>query len=518
MGINISTEEVAIFESFGAKQIQDQDATLLSAGIKPKEQDINIRSFLDINGTTAALIKTIAILQIVTITNQYIEAEKLVKNQINELSIKLQEIITDWNTIKNAYGEKKAELILRKTGYYELKAHYMDPDESDCTLSIKNDSDNEIGIEDEPIEMNTNDQNRRSLNNSIHVTKKKVQYMEKQSFHKHILGVNCIASEVTNKELEQMIKEDMIALYELNQTISHTKILLKNVPKHVTKEMLKDTVEAKIRNLPPNTTDQQLEGELLPRHAKHWKVYNINKYKMETLDIKEVTEDNLVDETRMIMEETAEEIVEESTIKYNQIKINKGNTEVKLNARKNDEEQKELEQITNKLKELRIMDHSNDTLTIVTHNELEDQYITITAIHEENVREGKNKNMIIIQVYKPNNDRDSRSKIKKMIKKWINRKDRDKWKIIIMADLNENMDKLEAIFQNNEELEYIWSSGSHKARIDYILANLNLKNRIIEFKLKNSKKFTDSDHKILIVKIMKNKERKTQWEKLRKKQ
>ncbi|RIA94260.1 hypothetical protein C1645_734950 [Glomus cerebriforme] len=398
MGINISTEEVAIFEGFGAKQVQEQDATLLAAE------------------------------QLVTLTNQYIEAEKFAKHRIEELSNKLQETITDRNTLKNAYGEKQPEILLRETGYYESKAHYADPNESDCASSIINDSEDEsmtesltnrfrnmeipqsvtargkrpVGVEDEPIETKENNKNGRSLNNSIHATKKKIQHEEKQSFHKHVLGVNCAASGVTNEGLEQMIKEDMISsnisyeqikeifvnhnnhmtvtvaqlkdankimmtdhgrkykyvkLYELNQTIGHTKILLKNVSKHVTKEMIKEAVEgkigtvgklnykvnevridvevevevqipdqkfkemwsigcngyrievqqiqtvsermlknrrrffAKIKNLPPNSTDQQLEGELLPRHAKHWKVYNVNDHMMEGLVLFESAKD-----------------------------------------------------------------------------------------------------------------------------------------------------------------------------------------------------------------------------------
>ncbi|RIA82097.1 hypothetical protein C1645_835896, partial [Glomus cerebriforme] len=39
----------------------------------------------------------------------------------------------------------------------------------------------------------------------------------------------------------------------------------------------------KIKNLPPNSTDQQLESELLPRHAKFWKVYKVNEERMEAL-------------------------------------------------------------------------------------------------------------------------------------------------------------------------------------------------------------------------------------------
>ncbi|RIA90918.1 hypothetical protein C1645_737509 [Glomus cerebriforme] len=37
----------------------------------------------------------------------------------------------------------------------------------------------------------------------------------------------------------------------------------------------------KILNIQPNTTEQQLEKELISRHAKHWKVYNIEDVKME---------------------------------------------------------------------------------------------------------------------------------------------------------------------------------------------------------------------------------------------
>ncbi|RIA80310.1 hypothetical protein C1645_810499 [Glomus cerebriforme] len=453
MGINISTEEVAIFEGFGAKQVQEQDNTLLLAGITPEEQDIMIRKFLDINGATAALIRTIATLvhektkgqteslcqaeymsnllrdkneikqlqeQITILTNKYRETERTAKAQIEDLSNKLQEVITDRNTLQNAYGDERAIMVTRETGYYESKDHYRDLDESDCASSIRNETDDESmtdsltnrfktleipqsikakgkrpeGKEEEPMEIEVKDKKGNSLNNSIHATKKKHQHKEKQSSQKHVLGVNCAACGVNKEELMQLIKEDMITcnisyehiqeifvnhnnhmtvtvaqlndankiimkdhgreykyvkLYELNQTIGHTKILLKNVSKHVTREMLTKAVEdtigtigeieykmkktstdvevevevqipdkkfldtwsiacngyriemqqmktdseetfkkrrrfsGKIKNLPPNTTDQQLEGELLTRHAKYWKVYKVNEERMEAL-------------------------------------------------------------------------------------------------------------------------------------------------------------------------------------------------------------------------------------------
>ncbi|RIA96981.1 hypothetical protein C1645_856011 [Glomus cerebriforme] len=453
MGINISTEEVAIFEGFGAKQVQEQDNTLLLAGITPEEQDVIIREFLNINGATAALIRTIATLvhaktkgqteslcqaeyianllgdkneikqlqeQITLLTNKYIETEQTAKAKIEELSNKLLEVTTDKNTLQNAYGDERAIMVTKEIGYFESKEHYRDLDESDYASSIRNESDDESMTEsltnrfrnleipqsikakgkrpegkvDEPMEVETKNEKGNSLNNSIHATKKKNQHKENQSFQKHVLGVNCAACGVNKEELMQLIKEDMITcnisyeqikeifvnhnnhmtvtvaqlsdankimmkdhgrkykyvkLYELNQTIGHTKILLKNVSKHVTREMLVKAVEenigtigdleykmkkanidvevevevqipdtkfrdiwsiacngyrievqqmntdseemfkkrrrfsVKIKNLPPNTTDQHLEGDLLTRHAKYWKVYKVNEERMEAL-------------------------------------------------------------------------------------------------------------------------------------------------------------------------------------------------------------------------------------------
>ncbi|RIA83902.1 hypothetical protein C1645_833111 [Glomus cerebriforme] len=208
MSINISTEEVVIFEGFGVKQVQEQDNTLLLAGITPEEQDVIIRKFLDINSATAALIRIIATLlqeQITILTNKYIETEQTAKNKIEELSNKLQEVITDRNTLQNAYGDERAIMVTRETGYYESKEHYRDVVESDCVLSIRGESDDEsmaesltnrfknlkipksvkaigkkpVGKVDELMEVEAKDEKGSSLNNSIHATKKKNQHKEK---------------------------------------------------------------------------------------------------------------------------------------------------------------------------------------------------------------------------------------------------------------------------------------------------------------------------------------------------
>ncbi|RIA79472.1 hypothetical protein C1645_845847 [Glomus cerebriforme] len=235
MGINISTKEVVIFESFGAKQVQEQDKTLLLVGITPEEQDVIIREFLNINRVTATLIRTIATLvhvktkgqteslcqaeymsnllrdkneikqlqeQITSLTNKNIETKQIAKVKIEELSNKLQEVITDRNTLQNAYGDERAIMVMKETGYYESKEHYRELDESDCASSIRNESDDEsmtesltnrfrnlkipqsikakgkrpVGKAEEPMEIEAKDEKGNSLNNSIHATKNKIQY------------------------------------------------------------------------------------------------------------------------------------------------------------------------------------------------------------------------------------------------------------------------------------------------------------------------------------------------------
>ncbi|RIA81172.1 hypothetical protein C1645_837429 [Glomus cerebriforme] len=286
---------------------------------------------------------------------------------------------------------------------------------------------------------------------------------------------------------------------------------------------------AKILNIPPNTTEQQLEKELLPRHAKHWKIYNIDNTTMEAIVLfASLNDRNLVTKRKIKVKDSdcnwwyqecyfrvgnerrTDNIKGRATVfsdwsTINRVRYNNrtrfekpaeeaepdGDIEENDKEQLNKKEQIELETITNKLKKMRITDHSNDKLTIITHNvrgindpkksnqiieyirrkkgkwdiiglletklkarndrykfrHIENQY-AIIASHEENSKEGvallirkqlnknirniekipgqlikvelifnneKNRNMIIIQVYKLNNDQNSRTKIKKMI-------------------------------------------------------------------------------------------------------
>ncbi|RIA90392.1 hypothetical protein C1645_737903 [Glomus cerebriforme] len=143
--------------------------------------------------------------QITILTNKYIKTEQTAKNKIEKLSNKLQEVITDRNTLQNAYGDERVIMVMKETGYYESKEHYRNVVESDCTSSIRCESDDESMAEsltnrfrnlkipksvkvmrkkpvrkvDELMDIEVKDEKGSSLNNSIHATKKKNQYKKK---------------------------------------------------------------------------------------------------------------------------------------------------------------------------------------------------------------------------------------------------------------------------------------------------------------------------------------------------
>ncbi|RIA81858.1 hypothetical protein C1645_836266 [Glomus cerebriforme] len=104
MGIMVLVEEVAIFEGFGAKEVSEQDVTLLQVGITPVEQDIKIREFLNTNGAMAALIKMIATLVHAKIKEQikelcktgYIANLLANKNEIKQLQLQIEYITNQY--------------------------------------------------------------------------------------------------------------------------------------------------------------------------------------------------------------------------------------------------------------------------------------------------------------------------------------------------------------------------------------------------------------------------------------
>ncbi|RIA97503.1 hypothetical protein C1645_732353 [Glomus cerebriforme] len=61
---------------------------------------------------------------------------------------KIQQLVTERNTIKNALGIEKAEMLLRESGYYESKEHYEKAGESDCASMTKNDESDDESMAD----------------------------------------------------------------------------------------------------------------------------------------------------------------------------------------------------------------------------------------------------------------------------------------------------------------------------------------------------------------------------------
>ncbi|RIA88291.1 hypothetical protein C1645_826549 [Glomus cerebriforme] len=220
MGIMISVEEVMLFESFSAKEVSKQDATLLQAGIQPEEQDMKIREFLNING-------------------------------------------------------QKAQAILKETGCSERKEYYYEEEEEGYCASMDLESDDESivnlvsnrfkEIEIRPSEKSLRKQEKssapidnkeiqkgNSLQDLIHATKKLNKHEKMQSDQQHILGIMQINYTATKEEMLQKINDDVINLNVnftkierfVNQYHHYEKQI--SIPKHMTSEMMKNTIKDQI--------------------------------------------------------------------------------------------------------------------------------------------------------------------------------------------------------------------------------------------------------------------------------
>ncbi|RIA83997.1 hypothetical protein C1645_832934 [Glomus cerebriforme] len=212
MGINISVEEVAIFESFRVK-VSEQDVILLQAGIKPDEQDVKIREFLDINRAQQS---------------QY-----------------MSNLIKDKNEIKQLQEQVES-------GYYESKEHYEELGESDCVSITKN--------EDSDDESMADSLNDRFRNLAIPPSMKA---LGKTPERRESIGMTVAKLQDANKIMmtNHGRKYKYVKLYKLNQTIGHTRILMKNIPKHVTKEMLVEAIRENMGN--PGELNYKIKEEMI---------------------------------------------------------------------------------------------------------------------------------------------------------------------------------------------------------------------------------------------------------------
>ncbi|RIA83198.1 hypothetical protein C1645_834179 [Glomus cerebriforme] len=166
MGITISVEEVAIFEGFGAKEVKEKDATLLQAGK--------------------------------CLTQQYMSEKMALEEQTTRMNEKIQQLVTERNTIKNALGIEKAEMLLRESGYYESKEHYEKAGESDCASMTKNDE-----SDDESMADSLNDRFRNlTILPSLKSLGKRKEVEEPMEIIRSKIG-NFLKDNACDKEIEQ---------------------------------------------------------------------------------------------------------------------------------------------------------------------------------------------------------------------------------------------------------------------------------------------------------------------------
>ncbi|EXX55430.1 hypothetical protein RirG_225530 [Rhizophagus irregularis DAOM 197198w] len=144
----------------------------------------------------------------------------------------------------------------------------------------------------------------------------------------------------------------------------------------------------------------------------------------------------------------------------------------------------------------------------------------IVIINETKLKEakGKQKNIRIIGIYNPNNDKPTTNNIEKHLAKWMNEAINLEYETIILGDFNEsakNKKKLKPLTNiiKNHGLQDIhesltaaedkldtWKSGDNSSRIDFIFASEGLQESIISHEILEIEDF-DTDHKALTVKI-----------------
>ncbi|RIA94004.1 hypothetical protein C1645_735111 [Glomus cerebriforme] len=72
-----------------------------------------------------------------TMTLQFSSEISTLQEQAKYMNEKLQQTLTERNTLKNEIGVEKAEILLKETGYYESKEYYKETDETDCASMTK---------------------------------------------------------------------------------------------------------------------------------------------------------------------------------------------------------------------------------------------------------------------------------------------------------------------------------------------------------------------------------------------
>jgi hypothetical protein len=130
------------------------------------------------------------------------------------------------------------------------------------------------------------------------------------------------------------------------------------------------------------------------------------------------------------------------------------------------------------------------------------------------------KNITIINIYKPTNDKQLQESLYKKTKIWIKQAYKKDNEIIVMGDLNETtkmkkcekriltllisselIDIQKALFKDN--VKDTWTNGKASSRIDYIFCTSNLMDNLISFEIID-RNIIDSDHHALVIELKLN--------------
>uniref|UniRef100_U9T174 Endonuclease/exonuclease/phosphatase domain-containing protein n=1 Tax=Rhizophagus irregularis (strain DAOM 181602 / DAOM 197198 / MUCL 43194) TaxID=747089 RepID=U9T174_RHIID len=146
--------------------------------------------------------------------------------------------------------------------------------------------------------------------------------------------------------------------------------------------------------------------------------------------------------------------------------------------------------------------------------------ITETKLKESKdlLFKGKQKNIRIIGIYNPNNDKQTTTNIEKHLTKWMNESLNLDYETVILGDFNEstkNKKKLKPLINTikkhglqdihesltaAEDMLDTWKSGDNSSRIDFIFASESFNENIISHEIIDIEDF-ETDHKALTVKV-----------------
>ncbi|PKY55305.1 hypothetical protein RhiirA4_503926 [Rhizophagus irregularis] len=168
-------------------------------------------------------------------------------------------------------------------------------------------------------------------------------------------------------------------------------------------------------------------------------------------------------------------------------------------------------------------ENNKNGIIIMMHRDINDRRYMIETIEGHVIKvdllfKGKQKNIRIIGVYNPNNDKPTTINIEKHLVKWMNEALNLDYEMVIIGDFNESTKNkkkqkpLTNTIKNHglqdihesltaaEDMLDTWKSGENSSRIDFIFASEGFQESIISHEILDIEDF-ETDHKALTVKI-----------------